>query len=52
MTNPEIRAKLDWLYYAISEFYSGSPEEDYDGENNEILETSREIYTNLRSHFS
>jgi hypothetical protein len=52
MSNSEIRAKLDWLYYAISELHSGSPEEDYDGESDEILETSIEIYTNLRSHFS
>ena len=52
MTNSEIRSKLDWLYYAISELHSGDPVEDYDGENDEILETSREVYTYLRSHFS
>lgn len=52
MTNSQIVSQLDWLFYAISELHSGSPKEDYDGENDEILETSQKIYTNLRSHFS
>jgi hypothetical protein len=51
MINSEIRSHLDWFMYVIGEFHSGFPEEDYDGENDELLTQSQESYKHLRSYF-